>query len=100
MEIKEQDQAKQTKGDVFMSTVVAQKWGNSLGIRIPKEAADRIGIIQGSELELLVDANENTIKLKPKKAKKNYKLEELLSQITDDNIHAEIDFGIEGRELT
>ncbi|HOQ37857.1 MAG TPA: AbrB/MazE/SpoVT family DNA-binding domain-containing protein [Acetivibrio sp.] len=35
-----------------MSTVIAQKWGNSIGIRIPKEAADRLGISQGSEIEL------------------------------------------------
>ncbi|NLO98150.1 MAG: AbrB/MazE/SpoVT family DNA-binding domain-containing protein, partial [Peptococcaceae bacterium] len=31
----------------YMSTVIVQKWGNSLGIRIPKEAAERIGICQG-----------------------------------------------------
>ena len=89
----------QTKGVDYMSTVVAQKWGNSLGIRIPKEAADRIGIDQGSEIELYVTENENTIILKPKRLQKKYTLEELLSQITPENRHSEIDFGIEGREL-
>ena len=34
----------QKKGVAYMSTVIAQKWGNSLGIRIPKEAAERIDI--------------------------------------------------------
>ncbi|WLR42043.1 AbrB/MazE/SpoVT family DNA-binding domain-containing protein [Bacillus carboniphilus] len=85
--------------DDFMSTVIAQKWGNSLGIRIPKEAADRIGIDQGSEMELRVIGSENTLTLKPKKKRKSYKLDELLSQITPENRHKEIDFNREGREL-
>lgn len=89
----------QTKGVAYMSTVIAQKWGNSLGIRIPKEAADRIGIDQGSEIELCVTENEKIITLKPKRIQKKYTLEELLSQITPENRHKEIDFGIEGREL-
>jgi len=81
-----------------MSTVTAQKWGNSLGIRIPKEAADKIGIDQGSEMELHVIGSES-ITLKPKRTKKRYTLEELLSQITQENRHEEIDFGTAGREL-
>lgn len=82
-----------------MSTVTAQKWGNSLGIRIPKEAADRIGIDQGSEMELNVIGSKGTITLKPKRARKKYTLEELLAQITPENQHKEVDLGIEGREL-
>lgn len=89
----------QNRGVDFMSTVVAQKWGNSLGIRIPKEAADRIGVDQGSEMFLSVSKKEGTITLKPKKVRKEYTLDELLSQITPENRHKEIDFGIEGREL-
>ncbi|MFY3791680.1 AbrB/MazE/SpoVT family DNA-binding domain-containing protein [Ureibacillus sp. MALMAid1270] len=89
----------QRKGVDYMSTVIAQKWGNSLGIRIPKEAADRIGIDQGSEMELNVMGSDRIITLKPKRTRKKYTLEELLSQITPENQHKEIDFGIEGREL-
>lgn len=99
MNSKEFQKVEPTKGVDYMSTVIAQKWGNSLGIRIPKEAADRLGISQGSEIELHVVGSENIIKLKPKKAKKNYTLGELLSQITPDNQHDEVDFGTEGREL-
>lgn len=94
-----QEHTKQQKGVVYMSTVTAQRWGNSLGIRIPKDAADRIGIDQGSEMELTVIGNENIITLKPKKARKQYSLDELLGQITPENRHEEIDFGTEGREL-
>lgn len=89
----------QSKGVNYMSTVTAQKWGNSLGIRIPKDAADRLGIDQGSEMELNVIGDENIITLKPKKTRKKYTLQELLSQITPENRHKEIDFGTEGREL-
>lgn len=89
----------QKKGVDFMTTVIAQKWGNSLGIRIPKEAAERIGIEQGSEIELRVIGNENIITLRPKRIQKKYTLEELVSQITPENRHQEIDFGSEGREL-
>ncbi len=83
----------------YMTTVSAQKWGNSLGIRIPKEATEKIGISKGSELELRVDVEENIIVLQPKKKKKKYSLKELLSQITPENKHSEVDFGIEGSEI-
>ncbi|NMD70146.1 AbrB/MazE/SpoVT family DNA-binding domain-containing protein [Bacillus sp. DNRA2] len=87
------------KGVDYVSTVIAQKWGNSLGIRIPKEAAERIGIDQGSEMELNVIGKEGIITLKPKRARKKYTLDELIAQITPDNRHQEIDLGTEGREL-
>lgn len=80
----------------FMSTVVAQKWGNSLGIRIPKEAAERAGIHQGSRIDLQVGKN-GLISLIPRK--KDYSLEELVSKITEDNRHLEADWGTEGQEL-
>jgi len=83
----------------IMATVTAQKWGNSLGIRIPKDAADKIGIEQGSKMELTVVENEGSLVLKPKKVRKKYRLEDLLSQITPENRHDEIDLGRKGREL-
>ncbi|MCK7607416.1 AbrB/MazE/SpoVT family DNA-binding domain-containing protein [Geobacillus stearothermophilus] len=93
-----QNNSVKKKGENVMSTVIVQKWGNSLGIRIPKDAADQIGIQQGSEMELHVIEDEGIITLKPKRARKKYTLEELLSQITPENRHKEIDFGVEGRE--
>jgi len=101
MELKKNSNTKttHTKGVDYVSTVIAQKWGNSLGIRIPKEAAEKIGISQGSEIELLFSRDDKTIILKPKKLQKKYTLDELISQITPENRHNEIDFGLEGREL-
>ena len=43
--------------------------------------------------------NEGIIRLKPKRTRKKYTLEELISQIIPENRHEEIDFGTEGREL-
>jgi len=82
-----------------MFIVTAQKWGNSLGIHIPKDAADKIGIEQGSKMELSVIENEGTIVLKPKKVRKKYILEDLLAQITPENRHNEVNLSIKGREL-
>lgn len=45
------------------------------------------------------EKEKNVISKKSKKARKQYKLEELLSQITPEHRHEEIDFGIKGREL-
>jgi antitoxin MazE len=70
-----------------------QKWGNSLGIRIPKSLAMKVGIEEGTEVDL--DIEEGHLVIKPKAAT----LDELLSRITPDNVHAEIPTGEpQGRE--
>lgn len=70
-----------------------QKWGNSLGIRIPKSLALKVGIEEGSEVDL--DVEEGHLIIKPKSAT----LDEILSKVTPDNIHNEVSTGgQEGRE--
>ncbi len=76
---------------------VIQKWGNSLAFRIPKSFANATNIELGLKVEL--EIVKGNIVLKPIKDKK-YKLDELLSQIDEDNIHKEVDFGkAEGKEI-
>ena len=90
---------KSEKGVITMSTATTvQKWGNSLAVRIPREVADRVEIQQGTEMEMRVMDDKN-ITLVPKKPRKKYSLEELVSQITPENRHDYIDTGREGREL-
>lgn len=90
---------KDDKGvEIMTMAATVQKWGNSLAIRIPKDVAEKIRIQQGSEMEMKVMGQEK-ITLVPKKQVKKYSLEELLSQITPENRHDEIDLGIEGNEL-
>jgi antitoxin MazE len=55
------------------------KWGNSLGIRIPKAAAQAAGIEAGVQLDLIVEGRE--LRLKQSLPIKRYRLEDLLAQI-------------------
>lgn len=70
-----------------------QKWGNSLGIRIPKSLAIKVGLEEGSEVDL--DVENGHLVIKPKSGT----LDELLAQVTPDNLHQEISTGKpQGRE--
>lgn len=79
---------------VFHMTTTAQRWGNSIGIRIPQNIAKKHGVVNGTQIKV-VD-NGNNIVLKPIN---DYTLTELLEKCTPDRRHKEIDFGVEGREL-
>ncbi|WP_040912575.1 AbrB/MazE/SpoVT family DNA-binding domain-containing protein [Lentibacillus jeotgali] len=77
-----------------MTTV--QKWGGSLGVRIPKSVADQFSLENGSKVE--VKADRKGIFVKP--VDEVPTLEELLAGITDENRHEEIDWGKpEGKEV-
>ncbi|MBF0200286.1 MAG: AbrB/MazE/SpoVT family DNA-binding domain-containing protein [Desulfamplus sp.] len=67
-----------------------QKWGNSLAIRIPKSFATEIDLSQGAEIDLVL--LENKIQIEPIK-KKKISLDDLLSKVTEENIHKEVDTG-------
>lgn len=84
---------KSTQGGVV---VKVQKWGNSLGLRIPINLAQQINIKEGTEVVVSVDSNQ-TLLIKP--VVKKPTLEELLAKITPENRHQEVDFGVEGNEL-
>ena len=74
-----------------------QKWGNSLAIRIPKSFATEIDLSQGAEIDLVLF--ENKIQIEPIK-KKKLTLDELLNQVTEENIHEEVDTGTPvGKEI-
>jgi antitoxin MazE len=77
--------------------VIAQKWGNSLGVRIPKLYTTNANITEGTEIELEFD-NGNII-IKP--IHKNQRtLDDYLSMVTPENIHPETETGeIAGREI-
>jgi antitoxin MazE len=67
-----------------------QKWGNSLALRIPKPLADEIGLKDNSSVEL--SRRENVLVIVPL-VQPGPSLAELLAQITDANLHQEIDTG-------
>ena len=73
------------------------KWGNSLGLRIPKSFAKELDIEPNSEVDITVKDGRLIIRPLPRPA---YALEELLSEVTKDNFHEEVEFGEpSGREV-
>ena len=67
-----------------------QKWGNSLGLRIPRSFAEKAGIVAGSEIDLSIRRGELVVKAS---RRRKYRLKDLLGQMTSKNIHAEVDAG-------
>ena len=67
-----------------------QKWGNSLALRIPKALAAETGLAEDAEVEL--SKVKGKLVVTPVK-KHRYTLDELVSGITDENRHGEVDFG-------
>jgi antitoxin MazE len=76
-------------------SVKIQKWGNSLGVRIPKTVIEKVNLRENSEVE--IESKNGTIVIFP--AKKEYSLDSLLEQITKNNLHSEEDFQVEGNEV-
>lgn len=76
-------------------SVKVQKWGNSLGVRIPKTVIEKVNLKENSEVE--IESKNGTIIISP--AKKEYSLDSLLDQITKSNLHSEDDFKSEGNEV-
>ena len=73
------------------------KWGNSLGLRIPKSFAKEAGVDEGSAVDLSLEGDRLVIR--PVR-KARYKLSNLISEIRDDNLHKEISTGeAVGREV-
>ncbi len=71
-----------------------QKWGNSLGIRIPSLIAKDLSLKNGSSVEILEEDNRIIIQASKKKT-----LKEILELVTEENIHSE-QFSISaGKEL-
>ena len=67
-----------------------QKWGNSLGLRIPKSFAAEAQVEAGSTVDLTVEDGELVIK--PIRRRK-YSLRELLKAVNSKNIHREVETG-------
>ncbi len=67
-----------------------QKWGNSLALRIPKSFANEMGLGQNSSVQLMI--KEGVLVIAPD-TESAWTLEELLREVTEDNIHHEWETG-------
>jgi antitoxin MazE len=73
-----------------------QKWGISLGLRIPRALAAEAQVVEGQAVDLIVE--NGCLQIRPLRFRR-YALGELLKGVTPDNIHAEISTGPVGREI-
>lgn len=74
----------------------AQKWGNSLAVRVPKGIAEQAGIREGDALN--IEVADEAIVLMPQR--RGYRLAQMLMGIRKGNLHNEADFGTpRGREM-
>jgi antitoxin MazE len=64
------------------------KWGNSLAIRIPRAFVREARLDEGMAVELSVE--EGRLIVTPRR---RYSLDQLVAGITDENRHAETDWG-------
>lgn len=72
------------------------RWGNSLGLRIPKDLAQRLGLADGARVDVEADGNRIVISV----AQPRYRLENLLVGMTPDAMHEAFDWGRDaGREI-
>jgi antitoxin MazE len=75
--------------------VQVARWGNSLGVRLPKELAARLGIAEGSRVEMQAEQDRIVISV----ARPVYTLDELLVGTTPEAMHEAFDWGDDvGRE--
>lgn len=71
-----------------------QKWGNSLGVRIPSHMAKDLSLESGSSVEILQE--QDRIVIQPRNQQN---LKDIIDLITEENIHSE-EFGVRtGKEI-
>ena len=75
--------------------VQVSRWGNSLGVRLPKKLARRLGIGEGSRVDVSEDQGRIVISVE----RPVYTLEALLVGMTPEAMHAAFDWADDvGRE--
>jgi antitoxin MazE len=73
-----------------------QKWGNSLGVRIPRSVASGLRLGPGTPVD--VSASDDAILIRPLERPK-LKLAEMLERVKPSNLHGAVDTGAPvGRE--
>ena len=72
-----------------------QRWGNSLGVRIPRSFAAEARVEAGSSVDISVE--EGSLLIRP--LRRRYSLRDLLKKVTARNLHGEVGTGAAvGRE--
>ena len=76
--------------------VVISKWGNSLGIRLPRALIQQMGVSEGQLVSVIAEGNRLIVEA----AAPSYRLEEMLSNVTPEAMRAAFQWdGGVGREV-
>ena len=78
-----------------MTRVKVAKWGNSLGLRLPRALVDEVGLEEGQIVELT--ARDGGIDVKPTNKVPRYQLAELLASKQDHQIFGATEFEVRDR---
>jgi antitoxin MazE len=77
-----------------MMKVQVARWGNSLGVRVPKDLARRVGLKDGASVEMTAEEDRIVIAVK-----REHRLTELLRGMTPEAMAQAFDWGEDaGRE--
>ena len=68
-----------------------QKWGSSLGLRLPKKLAEDLKMAAGTEVDIAVVKGKLVLTPLPRKA---FSLDQLLDGVTPENRHQETDLRV------
>jgi len=71
------------------ATQKIKKWGNSLAVRIPRDAAQRAGLREGDSVAVSASAGKLTVARKAREIR----IEDLVKQMTPQNQPELIDWG-------
>jgi antitoxin MazE len=67
------------------------RWGNSLGVRIPQDAVDKLNLQPGAQVSFEVRADSITIK--PLRQPRKWTESQLLKGVTPRKVSGEVDWG-------
>ena len=69
-----------------------KRWGNSIGLRIPAAFLGELGLGENSTVHLTIEDGKLIVAPRSRSAWK-YSLQELMSGITEENMHPETEWG-------
>lgn len=72
------------------------KWGNSLGLRVPRDIAARMGLTEGARVDIEASDDGRIIVTK---SRRRFTLEELLAGMTPEREHRQDDDSPMGEEI-
>ncbi len=76
--------------------VLISKWGNSLGLRVPRDVAARVGFTEGVRVDIEASDDGRIIITR---SRRRFTLEELLAEMTPRKEHPLEDDGPQGEEV-